>query len=134
MEVLNFTSQQSRVAFDSRRRRTAAHSSLRMASSSHSQGTGASEHTAGKQKAVECICTEEQLKKSMMFRCAFCCDRNGVKHVKTETDSEWDPQSPSREHVLKSVKTPQSDDSTATKEEGASVKSTPTNAEQSDGS
>ena len=51
-----------------------------------------------------------------------------------ETDSEWDPQSPSREHVLKSVKTPQSDNSNATKDEGASVKSTPTNAEQSDGS
>ena len=43
-----------------------------------------------------------------MFKCAFCTETAGVKRVKTETDSEWDPFSPSRKEVIDSVATPQS--------------------------
>lgn len=54
----------------------------------------------------------------------------GVKRIKTETDSEWDPSSPGREDVLQSVKTPQSGDSNATLKSSSSgsVLATPSSA------
>ena len=44
-------------------------------SSGEVSGSG---NAAGKQKAVECICTDEQKKGSAILKCAFCCERAGV--------------------------------------------------------
>ena len=85
-----------------------------MSSSGTSPPRGGSGTAAGKQKAMACICTDEQKRFSSMFKCAFCCEMAGVKRIKTETDSEWDPYSPSRKSVIESVPTPKSIDSNAT--------------------
>lgn len=104
--------------------------STRPSPMSSCSGSGSSGRGSRKQAADRCICTAEQLKKSMMFRCAFCCELAGVKRIKTETDSEWDPSSPGREDVLQSVKTPQSGDSNATLKSSSSgsVLATPSSA------
>ena len=45
------------------------------------------------------------------IRCGFCAKRCGFKRAKTETDEDWEEQSPSKKDILRTVRTPNSDDS-----------------------
>ena len=48
-----------------------------------------------------------------MGQCAWCYDVRGVKKPRTETDSNWDPSSPtSKKRMLDAAATPQSGSST----------------------
>ena len=83
-------------------------------SSGSSGGGGAPPHwAAGKMKAVGCTCTDEQKAARHAFQqCAWCCDQDGVKREKTETDSGWDGTSPNRDDAVKHVLTPRTNATT----------------------
>lgn len=82
--------------------------------SGSSGGGGAPPHwAAGKMKAVGCTCTDEQKAARHAFQhCAWCCDQDGVKREKTETDSGWDGTSPNRDDAVKHVLTPRTNATT----------------------
>ena len=44
------------------------------------------------------------------FSCGFCAKKYGFKRAKTETDEDYE-ESPSKKDILRTVRTPQSDDS-----------------------
>ena len=61
--------------------------------------------TGGKEPVTSCICEN-------MGNCVWCYEDKGLKRPKTETDSNWDPTSPSKYSTLDAVATPQSGTST----------------------